>query len=76
MVRISIRIRPRVRVCVRFRVGVRDSIAIFLFLHNITAASANFYAGDFVMFYTSDKTNEANQSPSLNEFIGINFILI
>ena len=34
------------------------------------------YASNFVTSYTSDVTNGANQSPSLNEFIGINFISI
>ena len=37
-VRIIVRVRPRVEV--RFRVGVRVKIAIFLFLRNVTAASA------------------------------------
>ena len=35
-----------------------------------------FYACDFATSYTSDVTKGANQSPSLNGFIGINFISI
>ena len=35
-----------------------------------------FYACDYVTSYTSDVTNGANQSPSLNGFIGPNFISI
>ena len=34
------------------------------------------YASDVVASYTSDVTNGANQSPSLNGFIGTNFISI
>ena len=34
------------------------------------------YASDFVASCTSDVTNGANQSPSLNGFIGTNFISI
>ena len=43
-VKIYARIRARVRVWLRFRVGIRTRIAIFLFLRNVTAASALFFS--------------------------------
>ena len=52
-VRINVMAKARVRVWVRFRVGVRAKIGIFLFLHNVPAASVIYlsYSGIFFSIF-------------------------